>query len=336
MNAFLRWWGQHLLAVLPDGMRAGAKLADALVVIPRDEPGRGAVFETRVRRRGRLGAPVAAPVGRLQGLRGRGRLVLQAPEGSLLEREVVLPLAAEQAPEQVLTYELDRLTPFSSADAYWCWSVVGRDRARDRLTLRLGVLPRAVVAEGLAVLRQSGLAPDWIEVAGGDGRPVVVPMQHEAARPARLRPVTVAGGLCGALAAVAVVLPFVQQEMAAGALDREIAGLRPKLAEVEVLRRRIASAASEGDVVAGERARIGDALRGLATVTDILPDDSFLTEFTLKAGQLGLRGQSPAAARLIALFAADPGVRNPAFAAPVTRTDSGRADLFAIRADLAP
>jgi len=325
-----------MLALVPAGLRYGTMAADALVVTPGD-----GTLVARMRRRGRFASPVrlaadAAGVARLAALRGRRPLALELPAGSLLERDVVLPIAAEQAPEQVLSYELDRLTPFSAADAFWCWSVLGREPALDRLTLRLGVLPRQEVAPALDLLALGRLVPDWLEVPMPGGPPAVVPMRHVQTGRARLRPTMLAGALCGALAVVAVVLPFVQQELAATDLDREIAALKPKIAEVDALRRRIASAASEGDVVAAEQARSGDALRGLAAVTDLLPDDSFLTEFTLKSGQLGLRGQSPVASRLIALLAADAAIRNPAFTAPVTRADSGRMDLFAIRADLAP
>jgi hypothetical protein len=54
-----------------------------------------------------------------------------------------------------------------------------------------------------------------------------------------------------------------------------------------------------------------------------------------------LRGRSSdqrsgGAARLIALLAADPAIRNPAFSAPVVRDEAGHADLFSIQAEIAP
>ncbi len=92
----------------------------------------------------------------------------------------------------------------------------------------------------------------------------------------------------------------------------------------------------EFDALAAERAKTGDVLQILAAVTDIVPDDTWLTDLSLHQGKLGINGQSPAAARLIPALAADPSFRNPAFAAPVTRAPDGHADLFAIRAELAP
>jgi general secretion pathway protein L len=105
---------------------------------------------------------------------------------------------------------------------------------------------------------------------------------------------------------------------------------------VEALRKKVAAGTAGDEVLTAEAARIGDALQVLATVTDIIPDDSWLSELSLHQGKLGISGQSPAAARLIPVLAADPAFRNPAFAAPVTRAPDGHAELFVIRAELAP
>ncbi len=74
----------------------------------------------------------------------------------------------------------------------------------------------------------------------------------------------------------------------------------------------------------------------LATVTELLPDDTVLTEFSLHQGKLGISGQSPAAAQLIPALAASPTFRNPTFAAPVTRAPDGHTDQFVIHAELTP
>ena len=144
------------------------------------------------------------------------------------------------------------------------------------------------------------------------------------------------GGLCAVLLVAALALPFIQQYQAETELDDRIAALRPRVTEVEQLRRRIAAEAASGDVVAAERATTGDPIAALAAVTTILPDDTFLQEFSMNQRKLSLRGHSAAAARLIAALANDPTIRNPAFAAPVTRVESGQADIFSIRADWGP
>ncbi|HYP62712.1 MAG TPA: PilN domain-containing protein, partial [Acidocella sp.] len=70
----------------------------------------------------------------------------------------------------------------------------------------------------------------------------------------------------------------------------------------------------------------------LAILTDALPDDTWLSDLTLKNGDLTFDGQSANAAQLIGLLSAVPGLRDPSFTAPVTRTADGKADLFSLHA----
>jgi general secretion pathway protein L len=145
----------------------------------------------------------------------------------------------------------------------------------------------------------------------------------------------VAGAACAVLALVAAGLPFWLQARASDAVDERIATLRPRVDEAEALRKRMIAAAEGSDVIGAERARVGDALRAIATLTDILANDTYLLGLTMQKRLVTLEGQSAAAAKLLTTLSADPTVRNAAFAAPVTRGESG-ADLFSIRAEIAP
>jgi general secretion pathway protein L len=114
-----------------------------------------------------------------------------------------------------------------------------------------------------------------------------------------------------------------------------IAELQPALAQVETLRRGLAAGDAERDILAREMDRTGDVLQTLATVTRILPDDTFLTDFSLRERQMTLAGRSASAPRLITGLSADPAIRGTAFAAPVTRMEGATADVFSIKAEIA-
>ena len=103
------------------------------------------------------------------------------------------------------------------------------------------------------------------------------------------------------------------------------------MAAVDALRHRLAG---DAGAAAAARAHAGDTLQALATLTDLLPDDTYLTTLSLQHGKLRLEGQSAAATRLIGALSAEPHIRNPGFAAPVLRSDAG-ADVFAIEAEFA-
>ncbi len=338
---FLAWWVQQLRDLLA-GAGARAPRARALVIAPSG-PGRDAGAVTvSLRRRGQervLGRAAPGPEG-VAGLRAmlaRARpsaTVLRLAPDQLLERAVTLPLAAERDLARVLGYEMDRLTPFRADEVFFSASVAGRDRARAQLRMRLFLVPRAAVAPLLSLLREAGAPPPEIETTDETGALRAIPLRTASARSGR-RLAGALGVLCVALAMAAIVVPFARQSAASAAIDRQIAALRPRVDAAEVLRRRIANATSRGGALAAQQAQAGDVLAMLAAVTDRLPDGTFLTAFTLHQGRLTLRGQSRAAAPLIASLAADPRIRDPGFAAPVTRAPRGDADLFSITARVA-
>ena len=342
LGAFLGWWTARLTELLPARLRAGTLPPDALLVSLRAD----GEADFALRRRGR-----EAPLGRFAldpaalgslpaALRRRPRRVLLRPApGTLLEREVVLPLAAQHDPAGVLRYELDRLTPFAPEEVFWTWRQDSRDAARNALRLRLSLLPKAPLQAPLAALRRAGLAPAALEALAAGGAPRAIPL-GEAAAPSprreawRRRGLAAAGATCAALGIAAIALPFALQSLSLAAAERQIEALRPRVAEAEALRRRMAEAKGGQDAFAAERARVGNALQAIAALTDILPDDTWLTELTLRQRRLGMAGRSAGAARLIGLLSADPTIGDAAFAAPVTRAEQGGGDAFSIRAEL--
>jgi general secretion pathway protein L len=339
IETFLAWWAQHLLAWLPARLRGTGRRADALIAEVLPAGG----LALLVRRGGREAAfgsfgPGAAGEAALRAALGgrRGPLVLRPLPGVLLQRPVELPLAAERDLGQVLRYEMDRLTPFALDEVHWGWAVERRDRARSRVHVLLLVAPKAALEPVLATLRRAGASPVALETAGAE--PYAVPL--DPGRPGqeqrRRRLLAVAAAGCAALAVVAAGLPFVRQSLAMRGIEEHIAALQPQVDHAQVLRRRIASGAAGAGVLATQRAATGDALAVLATVTDVLPDDTHLTELTLHGRVLTLTGQSGAAARLISALSTDPKLRDPAFIAPVTRNELAKADQFSIRAGLAP
>ena len=333
LKEFISWWAEQMLQLVPARLASwDASGGNALIVEPvKGDPARVALTARRGRKDRALGVFALGDV--RTAVRARPALVmLRLPEALLLDREVVLPLAAERDPARVLEYEMDRITPFSSAEVFWTYAVQRRDRARGRLHLRLSLVTKASVRPLLDGLEQAGIPPTMIE--GGAAR---IDLRRGQARRGRfMRRVTQAmAGLCAMLAIATVALPFVAQSRAAAQVESRIAALRPQVDAVEAARRRIAASAAGVDVIAAERIRLGDTLAVLAAVTDLLPDDTSLTDLTLRQGKLTLNGQAASAAKLIGALSADTVIRNPDFAAPVTRIENGRADLFAIRAEVA-
>src|SRR3712207_3424378 len=130
-------------------------LAPPSVTVSRRHRGRSALLG-----RLQLGAgDLLDPGSILKGRRASDRVVLGIPPGELLERLLVLPLAAERDLAQVMRYEMDRFTPFRADELYWTVAVKQRDRAGGKLQILLSLVPKARLAVLLSRLAALGVVP---------------------------------------------------------------------------------------------------------------------------------------------------------------------------------
>ncbi len=336
---FLEWWRDQLTELIPESWREPAGGADALIA-DASEPGTVKLLR---RRRGvvaRLGQftrdenAIASMSGALAGRPRTEPVLLRIPSSMVLERVVTLPLAAERDLARVLGYEMERLTPFRADELVWDTMLMARDRARSRLVVRLTMVPRKLVETLVTQLSGQGLPPQALEADLPDGSRHLRLAQQARLRVAgfSVRNLAIAAGI---MLVLVLVSPFLRQSLELAALDDRLDQLAPRIAQVETLRRRITGSGAGGDAVAAETRRLGDALEALAAITEILPDDSYLTEFTMRERKMTLSGLGASAPRLISGLSADPRIRNPAFTAPVTRSETSHNDVFAIRAELA-
>jgi general secretion pathway protein L len=329
LAAFYSWWIARITELLPPSWtKAGAGAPDGIVV----DVAPNRALTASVRRNGRL-EPLS--LGAAARLAARRPVFLRPAPGTALEKHHVVPAAPRRELDQMLRYELARITPFAAADLFWSWD--GRPKAGDRTRtdVTLTLVPKAAMAPALEVLAKAGIRPRFIETGTAD-RPRLLAIEGTARGPAGD---TLARGLawtCAALAGAAVALPVVLQAIALHQANSAIDDLQPAIHQVEALRRGITADGAGQEVLAQEMARTGDVLQVLATVTRILPDDTYLTDFSLRERQMVLGGRSAGSARLITGLSADPSIRDAAFAAPVTRIEGAAADVFSIRARIAP
>jgi general secretion pathway protein L len=344
VREFFTWWGQQLADCVPEALRwLGSPKDDALVIEPVGPIGTPQAISVSLRRRGRenpLGR-YSLQSGHLRGLpRAAGKqAVLRLTEADVLSKTVTLPLAAERDLGQVLAFEIDRETPFGTAEILWTYHIVRRDRQRAQLSVRLLLVPRARLSNILDTLKNNDVIPNRAEIGTGPDRGAFFVLHSSGGQTVGIngRPFFYwpAAALCGALAVAAVVVPFVRQAAALASIDQEIANGRATAAEAEKLRREIERISGSAELIDTERNKAGRPLVALAALTRLLPGDTYLTEFRQQQQKITVSGRSAAASRLIGALSTSDQLRNPGFTAPVTRIEALRAEVFTITAEMA-
>jgi general secretion pathway protein L len=323
---FIAWWSARIAELLPASLINAAAVPDGIVI----DVGRNDTISVLHRRKGReepIGPGVAARL-------AAGRTVLVRPAADMvLQKRYTVPSAPRSDLDQMLRHDLARITPFPAHALFWRWDGRPKPGDRTRTDVVLTMVPKTALAAALERLAALGIAPRFLEIESG-GRRLLLPLAENGVAQSRLLPAL--AWLCGGLAVVALVLPFLLQALALHATNAEIAALQPAVARVEALRRGLNDGNAGREVLAREQEHTADVLQVLATLTRILPDDSFLTDFALRDRHFTISGRSASAPGLITGLSGERTIGNAAFAAPVTRIEGATADVFTIGAEVRP
>lgn len=336
LSAFLRWWGQGLLACLPAPLRrflAGSPPRLILQVLD-DEFVLLQERQEETQELGRYPLQVLEDGGLPAHKVNHKRLVLRLPAARVLTRTLFLPLAAEANLHQVVGFEMDRLTPFTAGQVHYDVYVLERQPETRRLKVKLVATPRAWVDGLLDRLAAARWAPDVIDVAGEPGSLNLLPPAQRPRKGKLARRLQWAlAGLALILIAAASCLPLWQQRsiIVQQLLPGTVAA-QQEAEQILALRNSLDSAVAASRFLIQKRQRTPLAIDLVNELTKILPDGTWIERLEIRGDELHLRGQSSEASNLIALVEGSKWFQNATFRSPVTndtRTGKDRFYLFA-------
>lgn len=348
ISRFFIWWLGELAACAPGHLRELFRRRPAILALtPSNEDvvftvNRGG--SSRHLGRIRLGAAVdgrraVAPLLRGISLRDLD-IVMNVPADRVLRRRVVLPLAAQENLREVLSFEMDRHTPFKASEVGFDYRVIRVDHESKRLDVDLAVVPRELIEQAGRVAESFGLALDRIGVA--DEAPLahdginLLPHDHPNGKSTSQNRLLVAMAvLATVLALVAGYLPLHFKQRALAAYEAELAESRAAALEAEHLKERLVARVEHGRFLIDRRLATPAATALLAELTERLPDDTWLIQLQWQGTRLTIAGFSPAAAALIAGLEQSSLLSEVRFGSPVTADPRVGHERFNISAEVA-
>jgi general secretion pathway protein L len=272
-------------------------------------------------------------------LRGSRADVVLRPDRFLL-RPLELPQRAAEFLDGVVRAQIDRLTPWSAADAAFGWSQP-REAGTDRIAVTVAATARALVLPYVHALTALGAQAVTVStlLPGSDPAPIKV-FEHTisgALDAARVRRAVVALLLVAALAAglalgastvVTAGLSARQDELA-----RRIAERR---AAIRSGRERADLASTPQRMLERRKYESPSTVLVLDALSQILPDHTYVIELRIEAEQLRVIGITRDAPSLIRLIEQNPLFSRATFFAPTTRSPSDPGERFHIEAHIEP
>jgi len=251
-------------------------------------------------------------------------VLVEIPPERALAKTIALPAGASGQLDRVLDFEIARHFPFPAERVYFRHRVAGKDEVSGAMRVELVAVPREIVDGVCAALGGAGLRPVAVAVPGGDGRPLFLP--RDALGGARHEPASAIRMLAFAvvLAGLAALASWpLAQHAELGAMDREIAALKPR-AEAALKAGNAARSADERSAsILALRAGRPPLVAAIDALSRDLPDGAWLLSLSINGRDVVLDGLAPSAAAIALTLEKSGGVSGIVFRSPITREASG-------------
>ncbi|WPN96469.1 PilN domain-containing protein [Pseudomonas sp. MUP55] len=270
--------------------------------------------------------PLTAPVEP-----GHARQVLMLGPDHVLRQTVQLPLAAARHLDNVVSYELDRYTPFEAEQLYF----VARQEQRTptHLEVTLVAILRERLDPILAACATLGLRPHRVDAADL-GINLLPTSLRPRQRPPGLGLQRSLPWLCGALLVGAMLLWLNDRQRVVDAMQHSVQQQKAQVAQVHALRQQLLNNQGAAQYLA-RRKLAQPPLAGLLNdLTHCLPADTWLDQLDVKGSEISIAGQSAKASGLISRIKGCQRLDNAQFEGVIQPDARTGKDQFALRAHL--
>jgi general secretion pathway protein L len=351
-GGWLSWWSRALAAWLPTRWRASLGLGRDRLLRAQDPD----ALQLRLQTGDGVEGPIFRDVGRLPagelaGIDTDPLAVVLAPQivdlprwlllpaNAGLRRRMTLPAGAADRLRDVVSFEIDRQTPFTADTAAFDARILDRRAADGQLDVELVAVPLTAIQPRLDALGAVAATLAGIDLADSSGVPLGVNLMPPAQRRHRADPWRTWNWVLGLLAIVALGLGLWQvlenRRAAADAFQAEV-DARGAQARTASTRRQALIDAVEGQAYLDQLRRgRPSSIEVLDELTRRLPDTTYLEKVSIENDKLTLIGLSNEASSLVGRLEGSKLWRAPALTGALQPDPRSGRDRFTLIADLA-
>lgn len=343
LREFWQWWSGELLALVPAGLRQLLGSGGEYLVLSRDGQGvalwhRRADGETRL---ASLPLDDTGETARLRFLQEHPKLddlaiVLKLENHQGLRKQIKLPMAAAENLQQVIAFEMDRMTPFKSDQVYFSALVASRLKATRQIVVDLVLTPKTKLDSILEDLTAAGWRPERVYL-DGETRIGSYDLLPEKFRPPHRR---LPGILNGILAGLIVTLLTLVAIVPLWSANNEVKRLQDQVKKTARIAQEVESMREQAEKLQHQARFLQDRkhvepvlLDMLEELTRVIPDGTWLNGLQYANRRLIVQGQSPSASSLLQRIETSAFFRNVSFVSPVTKDTSNGLERFQIAGD---
>lgn len=348
LSEFWQWWTGELIGLTPASIRHTFEIPSRMLLIRLSDNHCTLTTSTaqgeNILTEFSLDSPTSAEeAGKRRSLSGFAEhTVLLLPTDQILYKTITLPAATASRLKNVLAFEMDRNTPFKADDVYFTFRITSRDIKQHKIQVELTIVTRKILDE--LTQKIAALGVDISRVVPGNlkeseiGNPErnLLPQPDTADKRsgAQTRRLLSVWGLVIVILFIAFIALY-QRYQRAEQLSGDIEAPRAEAMQAKSIRDELATLKASRAFLLNSKISAPSMLVLLKTLTEIIPDNTWLVRLTINEGLVTLQGESSDASALISLIEDAPAFRNVQFSSPVTINPRTQKERFSITASLA-
>ena len=345
LSLFFKWWWQQLSFLVPRKFQEALARDKSLLVV-EFTPVTAKISFVKQQQETALGEFAFNELAKeeLQSLIAShkeysdAKVVLRVPENLSVMQDVFLPAAAESNLHQVMTYELDRYTPFNVEQVYFDFIKLGPANNKALIHLLLILVKKDSLENMYQHSLSLGLQPFYSDSAARIVNPAEAKSQYnllpkDLCQKANKKPLFIMLGAAFVTLVLLIVLMILPGTRATDQLNE----LKQRARKVGAVAQEIESSKKSIDYLFQATQALIDKKRAassvielMETVSEVFGDDTWVSNWRLYNNTLQLTGQSGSASNLITSLEKTKLFKNTKFISPVTKDRRSGLERFKI------
>jgi len=267
--------------------------------------------------------------------------VLRLNAEQAIKKIVYLPAAAKENLRQVMAFELDRLTPFNAEQVYYSVKILDKD-VQGKIKVLLILTPKTTLDGIVQQLNNAEIYPSVVDY-GEQANDFAYDLEPYNLLPEEKRPVkdkatqiamTGLAIFAMGLAIAVLVFPLWQKQQEVDRLRQALRDLQEDAQVVQAQQLEIDLVVEETERLIKIKQRAPGLTELLNLLSQLMPNDTWLTHFKYNEDYLQIQGQSPSASGLISVLEASSLFSHVRFVSPLTQDKKTGLERFQIRMEL--
>ena len=341
LRALCLWWFSELQALVPVGIWKFVPRGREFVGVLQHAE--FALFESRGNRELRLlrvghdAREFCSDFGKaLLSLEHRNRrLRLRLGSELGLTKILTLPIVAIHDLDQVIRFEMDRLSPFPANEVQFAHRTLQVNKKERCIVVMVQIVPRFIVARAIAICECLGLQPAHLALAGGPRDADLNLLRFDVMQRSPINWIDYALALLALVLAGSMAVGSARErEAIAARLDHQV------VAEKEVAKRN-AHIRDQLDFLSSTMGAVIDRQKHgfqftllVAELTRLMPDDTYLIELHIDKSAVVMSGYAQSASNLIGMLENTSFFARAQFLSPITLDQRNGRERFQIKATM--